>query len=75
MTTIAAPVLRKTDAAHARNRVNRTHLFDQLSEAQVLANYRRCFGVGEEIGIDEIRKHATIEGRLTDESRGIFFCA
>jgi len=58
---------RKTFAYPALKMINRTHLFSRLSEDEIVANYRRCYGVGEEIGIDEIRKHAAVEGQLTDE--------
>ncbi len=39
------------------------------SEQDVVATYRRNYGVGAEIGLDEIRQHAALEGLLTDSLR------
>lgn len=39
------------------------------SEQDVVATYRRNYGVGAEIGLEQIRQHAALEGLLTDSLR------
>lgn len=39
------------------------------SEQDVVASYRRNYGVGAEIGLEQIRRHAALEGLLTDGLR------
>jgi len=46
---------------------DRTGLFELSSEGDILRRYRAMFGLGEEIGVAQIRRHADLEGRLTDE--------
>jgi SAM-dependent methyltransferase len=37
-----------------------------LGEAQIVSNYRRLYGLGDDIGIEEVRRHSALEGALTD---------
>jgi 2-polyprenyl-3-methyl-5-hydroxy-6-metoxy-1,4-benzoquinol methylase len=45
---------------------DRAGLFDDLSQAEVVARYRRNFHLGPEISMDHVRRHVELEGSLTD---------
>ncbi len=51
-----------THAALARNR-----LFDKFSNDQLVERYKRNYGLGEGITFENVQRHATLEGELTDE--------
>jgi SAM-dependent methyltransferase len=49
-----------------RGSIDRSGLLDRLAPAEIVSRYRHNYGLGEEIGFEEVKKHAALEGELTD---------
>ena len=46
---------------------NRNDLFNKLPTNEIAARYREIYGLGPEVGIDDVRRHVEVEGGLTDK--------
>jgi SAM-dependent methyltransferase len=46
--------------------IDRSKLFQNLSEERILENYRKNYGIVS-VSIDQVRRHAELEGELTDK--------
>ncbi len=46
---------------------DRHGLFDRLTEKEILLRYRDTYNLGEEIGLEHVRKHVSLEAALTDQ--------
>jgi SAM-dependent methyltransferase len=51
-------------------RNKRAELYSILREEAIVGNYRRIYGLGDEVGIEHVKKHAELEAELTDELIG-----
>ena len=45
----------------------RNSLFDRFGNDELVERYKRNYGLGEGITLENVQRHATLEGELTDE--------
>lgn len=46
---------------------NRNNLFERLSDEEIIRRYRANYRLGDDIGMDHVRRHVELEARLTDQ--------
>ncbi len=46
---------------------DRSSIFSVLDENEILRRYRRNYSLGDKIGMEHVRRHAELEGQLTDK--------